>query len=133
MIRHIRRVLRRTFVYSERAGRAEFWWWMLLLEFAHLLVFALGTVMDFITVRHVLIGDLLWGYLFTGAIVGLIGFLPTLAVAVRRLHDTGRRGWWVLFWCMTPIPGWFVLLIITIATLGGGLTGGGTRPSRPSS
>ncbi len=35
--------------------------------------------------------------------------LPNLAVAVRRLHDTGRTGWWVLIG-LVPLIGFLVLL-----------------------
>ena len=35
--------------------------------------------------------------------------IPNLAVAVRRLHDTGRSGWWLLIG-LIPIIGFFVLL-----------------------
>lgn len=49
--------------------------------------------------------------------VGLISFiyslfilLPSLAIVVRRLHDTGRSGWWVLI-SFVPIVGWIVLLV----------------------
>ena len=35
--------------------------------------------------------------------------VPNLAVAVRRLHDTGRTGWWLLIG-LVPFIGFFVLL-----------------------
>jgi uncharacterized membrane protein YhaH (DUF805 family) len=35
--------------------------------------------------------------------------LPSIAVAVRRLHDTGRAGWWVLLGFI-PIIGWIALI-----------------------
>ena len=35
--------------------------------------------------------------------------IPNLAVAVRRLHDTGRSGWWLLIG-LIPIIGFVVLL-----------------------
>ena len=38
--------------------------------------------------------------------------LPSMAVAVRRLHDTGRSGWWLLIGAI-PIIGWMVLLVFT--------------------
>ena len=41
---------------------------------------------------------------------GLIMFLPGLAVTVRRLHDTGRGGMWVLI-ALIPIIGWIWLLV----------------------
>ena len=37
-------------------------------------------------------------------------FLPFLAVEVRRLHDTGRAGWWWLFG-LIPVLGWIVLVV----------------------
>jgi uncharacterized membrane protein YhaH (DUF805 family) len=36
--------------------------------------------------------------------------LPTLAVNVRRLHDIGRSGWWLLF-ALVPLAGWVVLCV----------------------
>lgn len=43
-----------------------------------------------------------------GNIVSLILFIPGLAVTVRRLHDLGRSGWWILV--AFTIIGIFVLL-----------------------
>jgi len=40
----------------------------------------------------------------------LATFLPSLAVTVRRLHDIGRSGWWMLI-SVIPIIGWIVYLI----------------------
>lgn len=37
-------------------------------------------------------------------------FIPLLAVGARRLHDTGKTGWWQLF-VLIPLAGWLVLLI----------------------
>ena len=43
------------------------------------------------------------------SLVGLALFLPGLSVAIRRLHDTGRSGWWLLIG-LVPFIGFFVLL-----------------------
>lgn len=40
----------------------------------------------------------------------LAAFLPNLAVTVRRLHDTGRSGWWI-FLGMIPLIGSIVLIV----------------------
>ncbi len=40
---------------------------------------------------------------------GLTVFLPSLAVGTRRLHDTGRSGWWQLLF-LIPLVGLIVLL-----------------------
>lgn len=42
-------------------------------------------------------------------IYGLVWLLPSLAVAVRRLHDIGKSGWNVL-WGLLPIIGWVMLI-----------------------
>ncbi len=39
--------------------------------------------------------------------------LPAVAVGVRRLHDTGRSGWWLLI-AVVPILGTIVLLLFTV-------------------
>ena len=47
------------------------------------------------------------GWIATIALI--VFFIPNLAVAVRRLHDTGRTGWWLLIG-LVPVIGFFVLL-----------------------
>lgn len=42
--------------------------------------------------------------------------LPALAAAVRRLHDTGRSGWWILI-ALVPVVGGITLLVF-LATEG---------------
>jgi uncharacterized membrane protein YhaH (DUF805 family) len=39
--------------------------------------------------------------------------IPSIAVTVRRLHDTSRSGWWFLI-SFVPCIGWFVLLFFTV-------------------
>jgi uncharacterized membrane protein YhaH (DUF805 family) len=51
-----------------------------------------------------------------GSIYTLVTFIPSLAVAVRRLHDTDRSGWYLLL----PIAP-YVLIILGIILKGGGL------------
>ncbi|EEX40407.1 DUF805 domain-containing protein [Vibrio sp. Vb2880] len=41
----------------------------------------------------------------------ILSFLPLVAVTVRRLHDTGRSGWWSLV-CFIPVIGVVVLLVL---------------------
>ena len=78
--------------FHGRAGRAEFWYWFL---FANL----------------VLIGTS-----FLPAVAGIasLGLLiPSLAMAARRLHDTGKSGAWLL-WNLVPVVGQFVLLMAMV-------------------
>jgi uncharacterized membrane protein YhaH (DUF805 family) len=67
--------------FSDRSSRSEYWYWVL---FAVLLNIVTRIV------------DAGIGGPVTGSIVGLLLFLPGLAVAVRRLHDIDRSGWWIL-------------------------------------
>jgi len=43
------------------------------------------------------------------SIFALAVLLPQIAVSIRRLHDTGRSGWWYLL-ILIPILGWLVLI-----------------------
>ena len=47
------------------------------------------------------------------SILQLALLVPTLAVGVRRLHDTGRSGWWLLIG-LIPIVGWIILLVFFV-------------------
>ncbi len=53
------------------------------------------------------------------AIYGLAMFIPGLAVAVRRLHDTGKSGWMLLI-ALIPLVGaiWLIVLMATNGTPG---------------
>ena len=42
---------------------------------------------------------------------GLVSFIPSLAVAVRRLHDQDKSGWLLLL-VLIPILGWFALFVL---------------------
>jgi uncharacterized membrane protein YhaH (DUF805 family) len=81
--------------FSGRARRSEFWWFTL---FAFVLYLVVG-VLDIAMHSSVL-----------GVVVALGLLLPTLAVTVRRLHDTGRSGWWI-FITLIPLVGGIVLLV----------------------
>ena len=39
--------------------------------------------------------------------------LPSITVAIRRLHDIGRSGWWLLL-VFIPVVGWIALLIFYV-------------------
>ena len=53
------------------------------------------------------------GYGLFSSVYTLAVFLPGLAVFVRRLHDTNRSGWWLLFG-LVPLVGAIVLFIFTV-------------------
>jgi uncharacterized membrane protein YhaH (DUF805 family) len=62
--------------FEGRASRSEYWWFYLF------------------TLLATAVADRLSGTV--GNIASLVFFLPSLALAARRLHDVGRSGWWFL-------------------------------------
>tara|TARA_B110000503_G_C6938773_1_gene325968 strand:+ start:127 stop:516 length:390 start_codon:yes stop_codon:yes gene_type:complete len=99
--------IRKYAVWKGRATRYEYWYFSL---FVVVITIAL-TIADLISGTILLeadSGDV--GLLST--LFSLFVFLPQLAVTIRRLHDTGRSGWW--FWIiLIPLIGAIVLLVFT--------------------
>lgn len=101
--------------FQGRAPRSEFWWFWVFTLLVEVAAFVIGTMLlaGSITATQVSGGQIDAWYFFAGpnwlsAVVHLALILPSLAVAVRRLHDVGRTGWWFL---ILFIPfGFFVLL-----------------------
>ena len=73
--------LRRYVDFRTRSSRSEYWWWSL---FSLLVGLATSTL------------DLIIGVAILNGLSSLALFLPGLAVAIRRLHDVNRSGWWFL-------------------------------------
>lgn len=86
-------VLKKYAVFTGRSQRAEFWWFVLI----HLII---AVVLGWI-----------WETLST--IYGLAVLLPAIGVAIRRLHDTGRTGWWLLL-SFIPVIGTIVLIFFYV-------------------
>lgn len=93
--------------FSGRAPRSEYWWWVLAL----LIIFLIAAVIDEMIIIPALGVELAAnsGGQPLSTIVSLALLLPNIAVAVRRLHDVDRSGWWVLL-SFIPIIGLLVLL-----------------------
>ena len=78
--------LRKSFVYSGRASRSDFWWWNL---------FVFVSVISLAVSAPV-----------ASAVLYLLYLPATLALQVRRIHDVGHSGWWML----VPLVGWWFCL-----------------------
>jgi uncharacterized membrane protein YhaH (DUF805 family) len=75
--------------FSGRAPRAEYWWFFL----ATIIAYILATIIDSILgLNHMVMGV----YGPVALLLWLAVLVPSLAVGVRRLHDTDRSGWWLL-------------------------------------
>ena len=92
--------------FEGRAQRKEYWVFVLL---NFVIVGVLG-ILDGSTMGPGMHGQ--GGGVLT-AIFGLVSLVPSVAVAVRRLHDTDRSGWWVLI-SFIPLLGMLVLLVFML-------------------
>jgi len=92
-------VLKKYAEFNGRARRTEYWMFCLF-------NFIIGFVLSFI---ESIIG--------TGSVLLTIYFLavliPSIAVSIRRLHDTDRSGWWLLI-TLIPFIGGLILIIFTV-------------------
>ena len=85
--------------FEGRARKSEFWWFQLFC----IIVQIVGTIIDSIL-----------GYTELFVWIGyIIVLLPSLAVGARRLHDTGRSGWWQLLFL--TIIGIIILIVWWVA------------------
>lgn len=95
--------------FSGRARRTEYWMFQLV---------------NFVIVMGVFIVSLILGvagrstgmatlFMLLYIVYGLAIIIPSLAVSVRRLHDTGRSGWWILINFVPLIGGlWYLVLML---------------------
>lgn len=98
--------LRQYATFSGRARRAEYWWFVLF----SLLVSLVAGVVD----RALGTGGDADSVGIVGLVTSLALLLPGLAVAVRRLHDTEKSGWWVLAF-LIPLVGFVLWLMFMLA------------------
>ncbi|WP_274995212.1 DUF805 domain-containing protein [Promicromonospora iranensis] len=127
-IESIKTVLSKYAVFNGRARRSEYWWYALAVTIVTTILYAVlvapsyGEYMSAIleasaagAAPPAMPGALTAGYLIM-SLINLALLLPGLGVMVRRLHDTGRSGFWVFF-LLVPIVG-PIMLIVWFATNG---------------
>ena len=83
--------------FSGRARRSEYWWFYLFAVIAYIIAAGLDMIV-------------FGGRGAFEVILWLAIILPVLAVSVRRLHDTGRSGWWLLL-SFIPLVGTIILIV----------------------
>jgi len=93
--------------FSGRARRKEYWMFVLIYMVIYVAALVVYGLLTSVGGRGNALATL--GALLVLA-VALVHLLPAIAVAVRRLHDTGRSGWW-LFIGLIPLIGAIVLLV----------------------
>lgn len=109
-------------VFSGRSRRREYWYFGLF----YLIFYVVLAIVDGITGSF----DFRSGLgLFTG-IWTLALLIPSIAVSVRRLHDTGRRGWWILLGII-PVIGAIILIVFLAQDSEAGTNRFGPNPKSP--
>jgi len=89
------------FKFSGRATRSEYWWWALFILPLTLASYAFDAMES---------GSIVTLLIY---VVDVSLVIPTIALLVRRLHDTGRSAWWILL-TFVPFIGPLVLLVFTV-------------------
>lgn len=90
--------------FDGRARRSEYWYFGL---FNFLTVMAMSFMVGLLGIIHSYLGIIGFGLMYL-LILGVA--IPQLALTVRRLHDTGKSGWWLLIGII-PLVGAIVLFV----------------------
>jgi uncharacterized membrane protein YhaH (DUF805 family) len=91
-------VLKKYAEFDGRAARKEYWMFVLVNSIISIIISILGNLIDF---------------KLLSSVYALAVLLPSIAVLVRRLHDTNRSGWWILL-MLVPFIGAIVLLVFAV-------------------
>ncbi len=82
--------------FTGKATRKDYWMFVLIYILISIAVSLLESML---------------GISFLGIILSLALFIPSISYACRRLHDTGRSGWWQLLG-LIPVLGWIAIIIL---------------------
>jgi uncharacterized membrane protein YhaH (DUF805 family) len=113
MMQSVQSVYGNYVTFSRRAARSEYWWYFL---FSIIVSILLGIIETRLGLGEGVVtsGNGTFSANYSGGILSGIwalgNLLPSLAVGVRRLHDTDRSGWWLLI-VFVPLVGLIVLLV----------------------
>lgn len=99
--------------FSGRASRAEYWWFFL----AVIIAYIVASIIDSILGMKGMVGGV-YGPITLLLMLGT--FVPSIAVGVRRLHDTNRSGWWIL----APLVPYCLAFVLGGAAMMGGAAAG---------
>lgn len=84
--------------FSTRSRRKDYWMFLLF----YIIFYVVAIIIDGVL-----------GTMFISALFALAMIIPSISVAARRLHDTGRTGWWQLI-VLLPIIGTIILIIFLV-------------------
>ena len=99
------KALKKYAVFQGRAQRKEYWY--------YILFFVLFAIVVSLVENTLGLADPETGSGPLSLVYSLALLVPSIAVAVRRLHDTGRSGWWILIG-LIPVVGAIVLIVFYV-------------------
>lgn len=108
----IRRAFSKYCCFTGRASRSEYWWFTLLTTVVSYLIMGYYFVYSFSETYFYteVLSPLALTSLIAGYVFGFAILLPSLGLQFRRLHDTGRSGWNIL-WGLIPLVGAIILIV----------------------
>lgn len=98
-------VLKKYATFTGRATRSEYWYFVLFSAIISLVL----VLLDKMTGTY----DVQSGMGILSGVYSLAVLIPSVAVSVRRLHDIGRSGWWLLL-AFIPLIGALVILYFSL-------------------
>lgn len=96
--------VKKSFDVKGRSRRREFWMFMLIAFVLAAGLIIIETLMGLQTAQGIGILSAIYAFAIAA---------PAVSVTVRRLHDSGRSGWWSLLY-LAPVVGWAALVSITL-------------------
>jgi len=93
--------------FTGRSRRREYWYFQLFNGLVFILLLVFG-------ILYQKTGGSLQSMVIPCSVYSLMSFLPSLSCTIRRLHDTGRSGWW--YWIgIIPLIGAIILLVFLVS------------------
>ena len=100
--------LKKYAVFQGRAQRKEYWFFILF----YLIFMVVAFIVDAVLGTEYYVDEFESIGLFA-TLYSLAMIVPSLAVTVRRLHDVGRSGWWILI-SLIPLIGGIVIFVFMV-------------------
>jgi uncharacterized membrane protein YhaH (DUF805 family) len=109
----VKRFFKKYATFSGRASRSEYWWWALVSGVVGIVLNIIVSTGSTTTASGTTPGPgAVFGYVLL-AIWSLGTIVPSLALLVRRLHDSNKSGWMALLG-LIPIAGGIILLVFAL-------------------